>query len=186
MAMSHANCTHPRTPAGRRACRNGAQVETPATDYIGEHIRKTAANHAMKARMDREYAEIKMTGATARKLAKHAGRADALAIASTMTGAELAANGNAKTEEYILDHGTPAAKRRINAAERAEEIRANANAARAREAARGRAIGRLAGFKAKHESRMVRQDKFSGCVQAALHIDAHGGSCACGWKAKVQ
>lgn len=23
----------------------------------------------------------------------------------------------------------------------------------------------------------------STCVQAALHIDAHGGSCACGWEA---
>jgi hypothetical protein len=26
---------------------------------------------------------------------------------------------------------------------------------------------------------------FASCVQAALHIDAHGGRCACGWGAKV-
>lgn len=25
--------------------------------------------------------------------------------------------------------------------------------------------------------------KSSGCVQAALHIDSHGGRCACGWVA---
>lgn len=25
----------------------------------------------------------------------------------------------------------------------------------------------------------------SGCVQAALHIDAHGGRCACGWTAQL-
>ena len=58
--MDHTNCTHPRTPAGRRACRAQVAAGGPApvaVDYIAEHIRKTAANGAMKARMDREYAE---------------------------------------------------------------------------------------------------------------------------------
>lgn len=76
MAMSHADCTHPRTPAGRRACRAG---QTPApVDYIGDHIRKVAANHLVKARMDRNYddAEIRMTSPVARRMARHAAKAD--------------------------------------------------------------------------------------------------------------
>jgi len=31
MAVSHANCTHPRTPAGRRACRNSPRLITDST-----------------------------------------------------------------------------------------------------------------------------------------------------------
>lgn len=147
MAVSHANCTHPRTPAGRRACRAG--VAAPKTWTV----------------------------------------ADALKLASTMTGAELAANGNAKTEAWILEHGTPAAKRRINAKDRVTEIRENAAAARQRENDRMRAAGRVA----KDPKPARIQPRRSGarvsatgstCVQAALHIDAHGGRCACGWVAE--
>lgn len=29
MAISHANCTHPRTPAGRAACRRGTTTKAP-------------------------------------------------------------------------------------------------------------------------------------------------------------
>lgn len=65
MAVSHANCTHARTPAGRRACRagNAAPVVTPLTG--------TAFDPAVMP-------EIKMTAATARKLARHAAAADRL------------------------------------------------------------------------------------------------------------
>ena len=132
MAIDHTNCSHPRTPAGRRACRaNRAGTPelivrgelapetvtiTPAPvrrkraadleaklnrmaddDYIGEHIRKVAANGRMRARMDREYAAR---------------------IQPRRGGARVPA-------------------------------------------------------------------RTAGCVQAALHIDAHGGKCACGWKAQV-
>jgi hypothetical protein len=31
-------------------------------------------------------------------------------------------------------------------------------------------------------SLIIRPDS-SSCIQAALHIDAHGGRCACGWEA---
>lgn len=179
MAIDHTNCTHPRTPAGRRACRAGKAFPLPAdtgvnavyndyirasvrktrishkncnhaetshanrqcradrefatrtvgSDYIGEHIRKTAANGEMKARMDREAAnaarslvdnrEIRMTGAVARRMARQAVAADNVRIQPGRSGARVSARN-------------------------------------------------------------------TSCVQAALHIDAHGGSCACGWKAKVQ
>lgn len=65
MAISHTGHNHPATPAGRRACRATANLIPNASnsfskpqdvDYIGDHIRKTAANGRMKARMDREYA----------------------------------------------------------------------------------------------------------------------------------
>lgn len=78
--MDHSNCTHPRTPAGRRTCRAGGDVNpvrdlTVAADLVKPT--KAAANHEMKSRMDRQ-PEIKMTGAMARKLARHAAKADAM------------------------------------------------------------------------------------------------------------
>lgn len=56
--MDHTNCSHPRTPAGRRACRAGnTPVATPAptTDYVKEHMNAHLASYLMKARMDRAY-----------------------------------------------------------------------------------------------------------------------------------
>ncbi len=35
MAMSHADCTHPRTPAGRAACRAGRTTSAPAVVRTG-------------------------------------------------------------------------------------------------------------------------------------------------------
>lgn len=123
--IDHTACTHPRTPAGRRACRAGnavtadqaGRMDMPlGVDYIGDHIRKTAANGRMKARMDRSYDEIKMTGNTARKIARQAVAAER--IQPRRSGARVSATS-------------------------------------------------------------------STCVQAALHIDAHGGMCACGWVANA-
>jgi hypothetical protein len=115
--MDHTNCTHLRTPAGRRACRAGASTPAPV-DYISDHVRKTTANAAMKARMDRDYdsAGIKMTGPVARRMARQAAKADAVRIQPRRSGARVSARN-------------------------------------------------------------------TSCVQAALHIDAHGGRCACGWEA---
>lgn len=117
--IDHTNCTHDRTPAGRKACRNSGNPVAPV-DYIGEHIRKTAANHAVKAKMDREYdaSEIRMTGAVARRMARQAVAADNVRIEPRRSGARVSGG-------------------------------------------------------------------FASCVQAALHIDAHGGKCACGWEAQV-
>lgn len=65
--IDHSNCNHPRTPAGRRACRAGIASGAPAPvapDYIAQHMMKVRTSHAAKARMDREYdardAKIKM------------------------------------------------------------------------------------------------------------------------------
>lgn len=53
--IDHTNCSHPRTPKGRAACRaSRATVSAPVVTVP----------------------EIKMTGATARKLARHAAAAD--------------------------------------------------------------------------------------------------------------
>lgn len=81
MAIDHTNCTHPRTPAGRRACRAAVASGGPAPvapDYIAQHILKVRTSHAAKARMDRDYdaQEIRMTGPVARRMAKHAAKSD--------------------------------------------------------------------------------------------------------------
>lgn len=93
MAVSHANCTHPRTPAGRRACRAG--TDTPAP-------REVQSFRARLGRVERAYAES--AGLVPRR------------IQPRRSGARVAARN-------------------------------------------------------------------SSCVQAALHVDAHGGRCACGWVA---
>lgn len=84
--IDHTNCSHPRTPAARSACRKIAQqrslginVESSADssanrgvvvdstpDYIADQIRATVANHKMKARMDRDYAKIRAAARAAR------------------------------------------------------------------------------------------------------------------------
>lgn len=93
--IDHTNCTHPRTPAGRRGCR-AAGTAAPAPDYIGEHIRRTAANHAAKARMDRDYdareVQIKMTGPVARRMARTAAKADR--IQPRRSGARVAVDSS--------------------------------------------------------------------------------------------
>lgn len=92
MAISHANCTHPPTPAGRRACRKatGLDIKGPTVT-----INRVSGNRTV-------------TGPrTPEKPAR---------IQPRRSGARVAADGSA-------------------------------------------------------------------CVQAALHVDAHGGRCACGWVA---
>lgn len=127
--IDHTNCAHPRTPAGRRACRN-APITMASVAREMFTTPDPVISNADKLR-----------------------RSMALALATP--GDVLAANANAKTEEWIAENGTPAAKRRINAAGRSKEIRANAAAMRRRESA-----------------------VLNGCVQAALHTT---GRCACGW-----
>ena len=51
--IDHTNCSHPRTPAGRRACR-AAGTATPAPDYVKQAMTKTLTAHKIRARMDRE------------------------------------------------------------------------------------------------------------------------------------
>lgn len=58
MAVSHADCTHPRTPAGRRACRAGREV-TPLTGTVfAPEVRPVPAP------------EIKWTAAAVRRAGK--------------------------------------------------------------------------------------------------------------------
>ncbi len=63
--IDHTACNHPKTPKARAACRSlranlaaaidptAVVTSVSAVDYVGDHIRKVAANYAMKARMDR-------------------------------------------------------------------------------------------------------------------------------------
>ena len=103
MAMSHAECKHAATSAGRRACRAGSAPKSPVTvDYIAAHMNKVLSAHKVKAKMDRDYDKA----------------------------------------------GVP---------KRIQPRRSGARVSM----------------------------KSSTCVQAALHIDAHGGLCACGWEANA-
>jgi hypothetical protein len=110
MAMSHANCTHSRTPAGRRACRAAG---LNATAHIALEPKGLTMAEAIQHVIDNP--------------------------------AQAAAAGNAKTEAWIMSSGTRAARSRV--------------------------------------VRRMRQGDAKKCVQAALHIDEHGGRCACGWEA---
>lgn len=118
--IDHSNCTHPRTPAGRRACRSALTDPTPVAgipgtslgemrqafrddNYIAEHIRKVQANATLKAKIDTRYRvrealenqgrEIRMTGQTARKLARQAAAADR--IQPRRSGARVPADASA-------------------------------------------------------------------------------------------
>lgn len=60
MAISHADCTHPRTPAGRRACRAGRNF-TPETNASIDRVVAAldAAFRTAKVTTD----PVKITGA---------------------------------------------------------------------------------------------------------------------------
>lgn len=103
--IDHTACTHPRTPAGRRACRQGGSP-APAPDYIGDHIRKTAANGAMKARMDRRYDDIKMTGPVARRIGRQAMAADNARIQPRRSGARVDARKASCVQAALHTPGT--------------------------------------------------------------------------------
>lgn len=106
MAISHATCTHPRTPAGRRACR-AAQANAD------RHIATETGEVTNRRRAGMDMREIRGRARTAGRDAQIAAK---LRIQPRRSGARVSAAG-------------------------------------------------------------------STCVQAALHIDAHGGKCACGWAA---
>lgn len=112
--IDHTNCTHPRTPAGRRACRNGATAPAPKVDYIAEHIRKTAANGAMKARMDRKYAEIKAermaeiraNADDSREIAEYlVHKAENARIQPRRSGARVSADNSSCVQAALHTHG---------------------------------------------------------------------------------
>jgi hypothetical protein len=112
MAISHANCTHPRTPAGRRACRAGAAPVTKDRTYGAPEI---GIPYVVWPEGVSE--------AGYRKLVRAAG-----------------------------------ARHARNAPEKPARIQPRRGGARV-------------------------PARSSTCVQAALHIAAHGGRCACGWVA---
>lgn len=79
MAISHANCTHPRTPAGRSACRrmNGS-ISVPAVNPVRE---LAEAAGIVKP--------IKMTGPVARRMARQAMKAENARIQPRRSGARV-------------------------------------------------------------------------------------------------
>lgn len=67
MAMSHANCTHPRTPAARSACRKSqGTVVTDREALVGTQ------------NLEAREAAIRITGPVARRMARQAVAADNL------------------------------------------------------------------------------------------------------------
>jgi hypothetical protein len=160
MAMSHAGHTHPSTPAARSACR------------------KAMANGALHMAAE---PQGPMTMAER--------------IAYVVANPEKAvASANAKTEAWIMSEGTDAARDRLKLTGPVARRMAR-QAARADMKGAARTAGRDAQIVAKLRATPARpQPRRSGarvstanstCVQAALHIDAHGGRCACGWCAEV-
>lgn len=88
--IDHTNCTHPRTPAGRRGCR-AAGTAAPAPDYIREAMHRTLANHKAKARMDRDYdVQAALIGKIKRRQATEA----ALRIQPRRSGARVAVDSS--------------------------------------------------------------------------------------------
>lgn len=87
MAIDHTNCTHERTPAGRRACRalhnqhmDGraltAMMNTPVPEITPAPVRR-AKGAALQAKLNAMAdTPVRLTGAQARKIARHAAKAD--------------------------------------------------------------------------------------------------------------
>lgn len=59
--IDHTGHDHPNTPAARAKCRKAARTTDTGRDYVADHIRNQVAAHAIKARMDRRYAQCTIT-----------------------------------------------------------------------------------------------------------------------------
>lgn len=100
MAISHANCTHPRTPAGRRACRAGtpSAVEMAVKVELGADTLDAAAERRNRMREMQDRLEsmadepVKLTGAVARRMARQA--VDAERIQPRRSGARVSATAS--------------------------------------------------------------------------------------------
>jgi hypothetical protein len=53
MAMDHTNCTHPRTPAGRRACRKGGVTMVSTAPLTGVNIVYAQAQDRLMGKVQR-------------------------------------------------------------------------------------------------------------------------------------
>lgn len=154
MPNSHANCTHPRTPAGRRACRAGNTVLGMTVVVNGEVRDLCATCRKNVVRKGNENCWNCAPAGSAFNLPPMSDEVKA-------RGAELYARSLADNREIRMTGAV--ARRMARQAVAADNVRIQPRRSGARVSARN-----------------------TSCVQAALHIDAHGGSCACGWKAKVQ
>ncbi len=80
MAIDHTNCDHPRTPAGRRACRD-ASAGKESKSWAGQLGRAERA-HAEAAGL---VPPVKLTGPVARRMARTVAKADAMRQARDMS-----------------------------------------------------------------------------------------------------
>lgn len=180
MAISHAGHNHPATAAGRRACRasggTGDSQANRGTDYIAEHIRKVAANGAIKTRMDREYSDAVSTYARTHHLSPKA-EAD-MREAAAEVGLKMAGGGDCNCgdpEMRTLIHS-----RNCPMSPKTEDIKITGPVARrmARTAAKADNMKAERIQPRRGGARVAARN--STCVQAALHTGK--GLCACGWE----
>lgn len=97
--IDHTACTHPRTPAGRAACRKlRAGLATVSTDaYARAEIRMNRDSQDdpdVRAAFRRVTDEIKMTGPVARRMARTAAKADNARIQPRRSGARVAVDSS--------------------------------------------------------------------------------------------
>lgn len=119
--IDHTNCTHPRTPAGRRACRAAAPV---ATKVVNGEIRATCTTcrknvvrvgdmtcwmcKAVAPTDDYDAQEIRMTGPVARRMARQAAKADKIKaerIQPRRSGARVAVDSSTCVQAALHTRG---------------------------------------------------------------------------------
>lgn len=137
MAIDHTNCTHPRTPAGRRACRASQAVVPQLPDD-----------------------DVKITPPAVRRKR----------VADLQEKLMKAADEPRRIPRIVPGPDTRPAKhprrmqRDIDAPVLGQPY-----------------VPWPKGMSRKGYRSLVK--RAGECPQVELHIDAHGGSCACGWKA---
>lgn len=104
--IDHTACIHPRTPAGRAACRKlraglaanidfSPKVTHPApVDQIARYAKKHHLGPEAEAGMRAASSEIKMTGTVARRIARQAAKAENARIQPRRSGARVAVDNS--------------------------------------------------------------------------------------------
>lgn len=172
--VDHTNCSHPRTPAGRSACRRMALAAELGLDTSG----------ALDSAMNRGKIKPERDEHSLGKIDIKKAMADLCTIELVGVGRCVFPRGTAHPKMHMTEKGSEFTTH--EAARASAKLAADRDKADARMSARrGRGIVALAANQttwtgARAAARTVA-GRIANCVQAELHKGNPGTRCACGW-----
>lgn len=172
--VDHSNCTHPRTPAGRSACRRMALAAELGLDTSGALDSEMNRGKIKPERHDHNLGQIDVKKALA----------DQCTIELVGVGRCVFPRAPHHPKKHMTANGSEFTTH--EAARAAAKLAADRDKAAARVSSRrGRGIVALAAnqttWTGARAAARTQAERIANCVQAELHKGNPGTKCACGW-----